>query len=43
MRLNEINSIENLVIGNDLFAKNYTFYDEDVEMSNTLTYSREST
>ena len=33
LRVNEINSNENLLIGNDLFSKDYSFYDEDTDMS----------
>ena len=33
LRLNEINSIENVLIGNKVFSKDYTFYDEDIDMS----------
>ena len=41
--MNEINSIENLFIGNGMFSKDYTFYNEDLDTSNYVTYSREKT
>ena len=43
LRLNEINSIDNLLIGNDVFSNDYTFYDEDMEMSQAIIESKEST
>ena len=43
LRLNEITSIDNLLIGNDVFSNEYTFYDEDMEMSNAIIYTKEST
>ena len=33
IRLNEIESNENLLIGNDIFTQDYSFYDEDNDMS----------
>ena len=41
--MNEINSVDNSLIGNSMFSKDYTFYDEDMEMANTIVWTQEST
>ena len=28
-----------MFIGNDVFSKDHTFYDDDIDMSNSITYS----
>ena len=40
LRFNEINSIENLFIGDKMFSKDYTFYDEDSISSELYIFSK---
>lgn len=41
--MNEINTNENLFIGNDMFAQDYTFYTDDMFSSYIQTLSKELT